>query len=111
MRDSGDFLDVESKFCGRLSHVSGQLVMIPSSRALLSRVKRLPLDIWNTGCAAGTGAPPSPKTRNGLLFEPFFLSECALAGLGVRNFDAGAKFRGLSFLWASPFWGLKTSKI
>ena len=32
---------------GRLSHVSSQPVMIPSSRALLSRDKRLPLDIWN----------------------------------------------------------------
>ena len=32
---------------GRLSHVSSQLVMIPSSRALLSLDKRLPLDMWN----------------------------------------------------------------
>ena len=47
MRDSGDFQDVESKFCGRLSHVSSQPVMIPSSRALLSRDKGLPLDTWN----------------------------------------------------------------
>ena len=47
MSDSGDFQDVESKFCGRLSHVSSQLVMIPSSRATLSRDKRLPLDTWN----------------------------------------------------------------
>ena len=43
----GDFQDVESNYSGRLSHVSSQLVMIPSSRALLRRDKRLPLDTWN----------------------------------------------------------------
>ena len=47
INDSGDFRDVESNFCGRLSHVSNQLLMIPSSRSLLSRDKRLPLDTWN----------------------------------------------------------------
>ena len=47
MSDTGDFQDVESNCSGRLSHVSSQLVMIPSSRSLLSRDKRLPLDIWN----------------------------------------------------------------
>ena len=31
--DSGDYQDVESKICGRLSHVSSQHAMIPSSRA------------------------------------------------------------------------------
>ena len=41
MSDSGDFQDVESKFCGRLSHVSSHLVMIPSSRALLSRAQKI----------------------------------------------------------------------
>ena len=30
-----------------MSYVSSQPVMIPSSRALLSRNKRLPLDTWN----------------------------------------------------------------
>ena len=47
VNDSGDFQDVESKFCGMLSHVSSQPAMIPSSHALLSRDKRLPLDTWN----------------------------------------------------------------
>ena len=47
MNDSGDFQDVEWNFCGRLSHVSSQPVMIPSSRSLLSRDKRLPLDTRN----------------------------------------------------------------
>ena len=47
MNDSGDFPDVESNYSGRLSHVSSQPVMIPSSRSLLSREKRLPLDTWN----------------------------------------------------------------
>ena len=39
--------DVESNHSGRLFHVSSQPVMIPSSRSLLSRDKRLPLDTWN----------------------------------------------------------------
>ena len=38
---------MESKYCGRLSHVSIQLVTIPSSRSLLSRYKILPFDTWN----------------------------------------------------------------
>ena len=47
MNESGDVQDVESNFCGRLSHVSSQPVMIPSSRSLPGRDKRLPLDTWN----------------------------------------------------------------
>ena len=47
MNDSGDFQDIESNYSGRLSHVSSQLVMIASSRAVLSLDKRLPLDTWN----------------------------------------------------------------
>ena len=41
MNDSGDFQNVESNFCGRLSHGSSQPVMIPSSRSLLSRDKKI----------------------------------------------------------------------
>ena len=47
MNSSGEFHDIGSNKSGRLSHVSSQLVMIPSCRALLSRDKRLPLDTWN----------------------------------------------------------------
>ena len=47
MNDSGDFQDVESNKSGRLSHVSSQPAMIPSSRSLLSRDKRLPFDTCN----------------------------------------------------------------
>ena len=47
MSDSGECQEVESNYSGRLSHVSSQLVMIPSSRSLLSLDKRLPLDAWN----------------------------------------------------------------
>ena len=46
MNSSGEFQDIDSNDSGRLSHVSSQLVMIPSSSALLSRDKRLPLDVW-----------------------------------------------------------------
>ena len=48
MNDSRDCQDVESDYSGRLSHVSSQPAMIPSSRSLLSRDKRLPLDTRNT---------------------------------------------------------------
>ena len=44
MSDSGDFQEVESNYSGRLSHVSNQPAMIPSSRSMLNRDKRLPLD-------------------------------------------------------------------
>ena len=47
MNSSGDCQDVQSNYSGRLPHVSTQLVMIPSSRSLLSRDKRVPLDTWN----------------------------------------------------------------
>ena len=44
---------MESNYNGRLSHVSSQPAMIPSSRSLLSRDKRLPLDTWNQIWIAG----------------------------------------------------------
>ena len=42
---------MESNYSGRLSYVSSQPAMIPSSRSMLGRDKRLPLMeyIWNTG--------------------------------------------------------------
>ena len=48
MNDSGDFQEVESNYSGRLSHVSSQPAMIPSSRSMLSRDKRLPLNTWDS---------------------------------------------------------------
>ena len=47
MNNSGEFQDIESNYSGRLSHVSSQPEMVPSSRALPSRDKTLPLDAWN----------------------------------------------------------------
>ena len=47
MNDSGEFQEVESNHSGRLSYISSQFAMIPSSRALLSCDKRLSLDTWN----------------------------------------------------------------
>ena len=47
MNDSGECQEVESNYSGRLSYVSSQLAMIPYSRSMLSRDKRLPLDTWN----------------------------------------------------------------
>ena len=41
MHGSGEFQNIESKLCLRLSHVSSQPEMIPSSRALLSPTKVL----------------------------------------------------------------------
>ena len=48
VNDSGEFQEVESNHSGRLSHVPSQPAMIPSSRSMLSRDKRLPLHPWNT---------------------------------------------------------------
>ena len=48
MSDSGQFQEVESNCSGTLSHVSSQFAVIPSSRSMLSRDKRLPLDTWKT---------------------------------------------------------------
>ena len=41
MNDSGEFHEVESNYRGRLSHVSSQPEMIPSSRSLPSRDKNV----------------------------------------------------------------------
>ena len=48
LNDSGEFQEVESNHSGRLSYVSSQPAMIRTSRSMLSRDKRLPLDTWNT---------------------------------------------------------------
>ena len=48
MNDSGEFQEVESNYNGRLSYDSSQPAMIPSSRSMLGRDKRMPLDTWNT---------------------------------------------------------------
>ena len=47
MNDSGEFQEVETNYSGRLSFVSSQPAMIPSSRCMLSRDKRLPFDTWS----------------------------------------------------------------
>ena len=48
MDDSGDFQEVESNYSGRLSHVPSQPAIIRSSRSMLSRDKRQPLNTWNS---------------------------------------------------------------
>ena len=48
MNDSGEFQEVESNHSGSLFFVSSQPAVIPSSRSMLSRDKRLPLDTWNS---------------------------------------------------------------
>ena len=48
MNNSGEFQEVKSNHSGRLSYVSSQPAVIPSSRSMLNRDKRLPLDTWNT---------------------------------------------------------------
>ena len=42
-----------ANYSGRLSYVSSQPAMIPSSRSMLSCDKRLPLDTWNTSGLQG----------------------------------------------------------
>ena len=45
---SGEFQEVESNYSGRWSFFFSQFAIIPSSRSMLSRDKRAPLDTWNT---------------------------------------------------------------
>ena len=48
LNDSGEFQEVDSNHSGRLSLVPSLPAGIPSSRSVLSRDKRLPIDTWNT---------------------------------------------------------------
>ena len=52
LNDSAEFQEVESNFCGKISHVSSQPARIPSPRSMPSCDKRLPLDssIFDTKC-------------------------------------------------------------
>ena len=47
MNGSGEFQEVEPNHSGRLCYVSSLPAAIPSSRSMLSRDKRWPLDTWN----------------------------------------------------------------
>ena len=47
LNDSGEFQEVESNFCGKISDVSNQPARIPRPRSMLSCDKRLPPDTWN----------------------------------------------------------------
>ena len=48
VKNSGEFQEVESILNVRLPYFSSKPAAIPSSRSVLSRDKRLPLDTWNT---------------------------------------------------------------
>ena len=64
MNDSGEFQEVVPNYSGRLSYVSSQPAMIPSSRSMLNRDKRLPLDTWNTsGLQENVSGNPFPATE------------------------------------------------
>ena len=68
---------MESNHSGRLSYVSSQPAMIPSSRSMLSRDKRLLLDIWNTN-----GSQENVFGNQSCTFDihpKIFLEEFALA--------------------------------
>ena len=68
MNDSGEFQEVESNHRGRLSYVPSQPAAIPSSRSIVSRDKRLPLDTWNTSGLQenvfGNQFPTADSSRN-----------------------------------------------
>ena len=53
IHDASELQEVESNHSGRISFVSSQLAMIPSSRSMLSRDIRLPYDTWNLSEAQG----------------------------------------------------------
>ena len=47
LSDSGEFLEVESNYGGKHSHLPSQPAGTPSPRSMLRCDKRLPLDPWN----------------------------------------------------------------
>ena len=55
MSDSWEFQEVESNHSGKLSYAPSQPAMIPSSRSMLSRDKRLPFDTRNLSEPQGNG--------------------------------------------------------
>ena len=73
MNNSGDFQDLESNCSGRLSHVSSQPEVIPSSSSMLSRDKRLPLKIWNSSGLQGNvfGNQISTLGSPGIILKEF----------------------------------------
>ena len=68
MNDSGKNQEVESNHSGRLSDVPNQPATIPSSRSMLSRDKRLPLDTWNQ-------SGPQEKTFLVIIFQRLIRSK------------------------------------
>ena len=72
LNSSGEIQDMESNYSGRLSHVSSQPEMVPSSRSLLSRDKRLLLDTWNQSGVQETFLVINPPR---LIHLEFFLNE------------------------------------
>ena len=61
--------DIESNCIGRLSHVASEPEMVLSSRSLLSRDKRLPLDTWDQSEAQ--------ENVFGPIFYAWFTSRCS----------------------------------
>ena len=72
MNVSRDLQGVESNHSGRLFHVSSQPAMTPSSRSLLSRNKRLPLD---TGNQSGLQENVFGNQFSALVHPEIFLNE------------------------------------
>ena len=65
-----------------------------------------------TGCTASTGASCVTQNPEWAPFGALFRSEWApLVGLGVRKFDARAKFRALCLVWAPHLGGKKTLSV
>ena len=61
MNDSTNFQDLVPNKSGRLSHVSSQPAMIPSSRSMLSRDKRINLDYRKTFLESQFSTFDSPR--------------------------------------------------
>ena len=94
MNDSGDFQDVESNYSGRLSHVSSRRVMIRSSRSMLSRDKRLPLDTWNhSGLQENVfGNQFSTFDSSKIILKEFNLTTCEETGKQSLKLEGRRRF-------------------
>ena len=85
-----------SNYSGRLSYVSSQPAMIPSSSSMLSLYKRLPLDTWNTSGLQGNVFGNQFSTFDSLRHHPQGIQ----SGAPQRERESVPQATGLETLFA-----------
>ena len=103
VNDSSEFQEVESNHSGKLSYVPSQPAMIPSSRSMLSRDKRLPSDTRNLSEPQGNVVGNQFSTFDPPPDQPQEMHHCATPretesvpqaiGTGTSHASIGAQFQ------------------